>query len=49
MFSANGNIEAVQAMLGSGQASIWDTDPWGWTPLHVCFPYRLQPKFSGTG
>jgi hypothetical protein len=37
MFSEDGNIEAVKTLLGSGQASPWDTNPLGWTPLHVSF------------
>jgi len=34
-FCRNGNIEAVKTLLKRGEASPWDTDSHGWTPLHV--------------
>jgi len=30
-----GNVQAVQLMLARGDASVKDTSPKGWTPLHV--------------
>lgn len=33
-----GNIMAVRAMLQGGHASVRDTSPAGWTPLHVRHP-----------
>lgn len=34
-FCRNGNISAVRTLLKRGEASPWDTDSKGWTPLHV--------------
>lgn len=31
----DGNLEAVRELFVRGQASAFDTDSWGWTPLHV--------------
>jgi hypothetical protein len=36
----DGNVKAVQRMLTRGDASVKDTSPKGWTPLHV----SLSPK-----
>lgn len=36
-----GNIEAVQLMLSRGDASVKDTSPKGWNPLHVVYPYSV--------
>ena len=35
-FCFSGNLEGVQALLRRGDASPFDCDPEGWTPLHVC-------------
>jgi len=32
-----GNVKAVQLMLSRGDASLKDTSPKGWTPLHVSY------------
>lgn len=34
-FCKDGNLPAVRTLLLEGQASVRDTDSWGWTPLHV--------------
>ena len=34
----DGNVQAVQRMLTRGDASVKDTSPKGWTPLHVSPP-----------
>jgi hypothetical protein len=34
-FCEQGNVMAVKSLLASGQASPWDTNSKGWTPLHV--------------
>ncbi|KAI2637754.1 hypothetical protein GGS26DRAFT_426175 [Hypomontagnella submonticulosa] len=34
-FCRAGNITGVKASLSTGAASPWDTNPQGWTPLHV--------------
>jgi hypothetical protein len=34
-FCREGNIDAVKTLLKRGEASPWDTDSQGWTPLHV--------------
>lgn len=36
-FCRSGNIQGVQTLLSRKQASVWDTNSYGWTPLHVCF------------
>ena len=35
-FCSFGNIEGVKSLLRRGDASPFDCDPEGWTPLHVC-------------
>lgn len=34
-FCETGNVEAVREMFLSGEASIYDTNSWGWSLLHV--------------
>lgn len=34
-FCEKGNVDAVKTLFASGQASPWDTNSKGWTPLHV--------------
>ncbi|KAI6084135.1 hypothetical protein F4821DRAFT_177737 [Hypoxylon rubiginosum] len=34
-FCRTGNITGVKASLSTGTASPWDTNPHGWTPLHL--------------
>lgn len=36
-FCAAGNLEAVRVLFSRGEASVWDTDSRGWTPLHVSY------------
>ncbi|KAL2215189.1 hypothetical protein M432DRAFT_142731 [Thermoascus aurantiacus ATCC 26904] len=36
-FCAAGNLEAVRVLFSRGEASVWDTDFRGWTPLHVSY------------
>ncbi len=35
-FCLFGNVEGVRSLLRRREASPFDTDPEGWTPLHVC-------------
>lgn len=35
-FCRLGNIEGIQTLLSTKQASVWDTNSKGYTPLHVC-------------
>lgn len=34
-FCTKGNVEGVRTLLARGDASVWDRDPDGMTPLHV--------------
>ncbi|KAG4442551.1 hypothetical protein IFR05_001963 [Cadophora sp. M221] len=34
-FCRNGNVDAVQTLIGLGEASVRDRDPWGRTPLWI--------------
>ena len=34
-FCADGNIDGIKALLSRGEASVWDRDSFGQTPLHV--------------
>ncbi len=34
-FCSSGNVDGVRSLLSRGEASPFDTDPEGWTPLHV--------------
>jgi hypothetical protein len=36
----HGNMEGLKASIESGEATIWDTAPDGWSLLHVRLPYR---------
>jgi hypothetical protein len=38
-----GEVNAVQLMLDRGDASVKDTSPRGWSPLHVCPPLKQPP------
>ena len=38
----HGNLEKLKACIESGQATIWDTAPDGWSLLHVCFVTHLK-------
>lgn len=35
-FCSAGNLEGLKSLLRRGDASPFDCDPEGWTPLHVC-------------
>ena len=44
-FCRTGNVEGVQLLLSRKEASIWDVNSHGWTPLHVSFELSLpSPK-----
>lgn len=34
-FCADGNLDGIKALLNRGEASVWDRDSFGQTPLHV--------------
>lgn len=40
-FCRTGNVAAVKQMLARGDASVKDTSPKGWTPLHVGYLFPL--------
>ncbi|KAK0124739.1 hypothetical protein ONS96_008621 [Cadophora gregata f. sp. sojae] len=44
-FCRNGNVEAVQTLIGLGEASVRDRDPKGRTPLWIA-AYSLQPDVA---
>ena len=35
----HGNLEKLKACIDSGEATLWDTAPDGWSLLHVCYPF----------
>ena len=39
-FCENGNLDGVRTLLDRREASPWDVDPEGWTPLHVSHAFR---------
>jgi hypothetical protein len=42
-FCRTGNIEGVQQLLSRKEASVWDVNSNGWTPLHVSFEAKVSP------
>lgn len=39
-FCEKGNLDGVRTLLGRREASPWDVNPEGWTPLHVSHAFR---------
>lgn len=39
----DGNVQGVKLMLSRGEASVKDTSPKGWTPLHVSYSPLTTP------
>ena len=35
----HGNLEKLKACIDTGEATLWDTAPDGWSLLHVCYPF----------
>ena len=46
-FCEQGNVMAVNSLLAKGQASPWDTNSKGWTPLHVSLIPYTQQRVTG--
>lgn len=43
----NGNLHGVKMLMSMGKASVWDSDTYGRTPLHVSFyPYMPTRKIK---
>ena len=45
-YTKQGNLDSLKLAIQSGQATIWDTAPDGWSLLHVSGPFRRHCSFA---